>query len=113
MLAVPFLLGQFAVMFVSGMDAQLQGTLAVDAATNCLVVAHATGRLVDVAWPSGWSVAIRDGSVVLLNAVGETMGGVGDAVAVGGGFIPPDKANCVACTKSSMVFAASGEMRLL
>jgi hypothetical protein len=44
---------------------------------------------------------------------GEVVGRVGDAVAVGGGFVPPAEANCTSCTKSSRVFAPSREVRLL
>lgn len=64
------------------------GTLEIDTSTNCLVVRIAVGtgdRLVDVdvAWPPGWSVAIRDGEIVLIDAAGQTARRLGDEVWVG------------------------------
>lgn len=91
---------------VAGLEANLQGTLAVDTSTNCLVVRSA-GRQVDVAWPQGWVVAIRDGDTVLVDATGKSVGKVGADVSVVGGFMPPGRANAVSCTRSKSVFAAS------
>jgi hypothetical protein len=94
---------------ILGYEANLQGTLAIDASTNCLVVRSGEFQF-DVAWPKDWSVAIRDGSVVLVNAAGEAVGRVGEPVSVVGGNVPPAKANSVSCTNSSSVFAANGLM---
>ena len=66
---------------------------------------------VDVAWPPGWSVAIRDGVVALIDATGQTAARVGDEVWVGGGFVTPDQADVVSCTGHDSVFEASGLSR--
>jgi hypothetical protein len=41
------------------MAARLEGVLVVDEAANCLVV-HKAGRHIDVAWPPGFSAAVRE-----------------------------------------------------
>jgi hypothetical protein len=99
----------------AGYQAQLQGTLVVDEITNCLVVRKGTIQVwqVDVAWPQGWSVAVRGSTIVLVDPAGRTFAKVGDRLALAGGYVEPARAHCVSCTKSSRVFAASGEMRLL
>jgi hypothetical protein len=98
---------------VESLMAQLIGTLEIDTSTNCLVVRIAVGtrdRLidVDVAWPPGWSVAVRGGEVVLIDAAGQTIRRLGDEVWVGGGFVDADQANVVSCTGRRQVFVASG-----
>jgi hypothetical protein len=98
---------------LESLQAQLMGTLEVDTSTNCLVVRIAVGpgdRLVDVdvAWPPGWSVAIRDGEIVLIDAAGQTARRLGDEVWVGGGSVDADQAGVVSCTGRKQVFVASG-----
>jgi hypothetical protein len=99
------------------MQAQLIGTLEIDTSTNCLVVRIAVGTAagtgdslvdVDVAWPPGWSVAIRGGEIALIDAAGQTAGRLGDEVWVGGGSVDATRANVVSCTGSKKVFEASG-----
>jgi hypothetical protein len=99
------------------MQAQLIGTLDIDASTNCLVLGKLVNigdiPLVDVAWPAGWSVALRDGIPALLDATGATAGHVGDEVSVGGGFVDVARADVTAaCTGRTHVFVASGLTRL-
>lgn len=93
----------------------MEGTLVVDEITKCLVVLKGTIQVwqVDVAWPQGWKVAVRDSTVALVDPAGRTFAKVGDRLALAGGYVEPAKAHCVSCTNSSRVFAASGEMRLL
>jgi hypothetical protein len=98
---------------VESLMAQLIGTLEIDTSTNCLVVRIAVGtrdRLVDVdvAWPPGWSVAIRDGEIVLIDSAGQTVRRLGDEVWVGGGFIDAARADVVSGTGARHVFVASG-----
>jgi hypothetical protein len=97
--------------------AQLIGTLEIDSATNCLVVRIAVGTAagtgdglvdIDVAWPPGWSLAIRDGEIALIDAAGQTAGRLGDEVWVGGGSVDAARANVVSCTGATDVFLASG-----
>ncbi|MFG1905394.1 hypothetical protein [Kribbella sp. NPDC048928] len=106
------------------LQAQLIGTLKVDAATDWLVlrmeVSAPVGdgrrpmrfeisyQLVDVAWPTGWSTAIRDGEVALIDAMGQTAAHLGDEVSVGGGFVTPEQADAIPCTGHQSVFRASG-----
>jgi hypothetical protein len=97
------------------MQAQLMGVLDIDAATNCVVIRPINiddVKLVDVAWPPGWSVAIRDGEPALLDATGATTAHLGDEVSVGGGFVEVARADAVACTGGTHVFVASGLSRL-
>jgi hypothetical protein len=94
-----------------GMDARLEGMLVVDEAANCLVV-HKAGRHIDVAWPPGFSAAVREGSIVLIDTSGQTVAKLGDTVVLGGGYVPPSAAHATACTGSERVFAASS-LRLL
>jgi hypothetical protein len=94
------------------LQARLLGTLEVDASTNCLVVRTPIGtgagpdRLVDidVAWPPGWSVALRDGTPALIDAAGQLVARPGDEVYVGGGFV--DTADVVSCTGQERIFEA-------
>jgi hypothetical protein len=94
------------------MQAQLMGTLEIDPSTNCLVVRTRNTLvgdvLVDVAWPLGWSVAIRDGEIALIDADGQTTCRLGDEVWAEGGSIDADQANVISCTGSEQVFVASG-----
>jgi len=87
------------------MAARLEGMLVVDEAANCLVVDKA-GRHVDVAWPPGFSAAVRDESIVLIDPSGQTFAKLGDTVVLGGGYIPPSAAHATSCTASKRVFAA-------
>ncbi|MEU4294168.1 hypothetical protein AB0E63_38615 [Kribbella sp. NPDC026596] len=89
------------------MQAQQMGTLEIDPSTNSLVV-RTGDALVDVAWPLGWSVAIRGGEISLIDAAGRTARRLGDEVWVEGGSIDADQAKVVSCTGSKQVFVASG-----
>jgi hypothetical protein len=104
------------------MQAQLIGTLTIDPATNCLVLRISVSNLVDgmivtgdelvdVAWPLGWSVALRDGKPALLDMAGQAVGHPGDEVSVGGGSVATAKANVTSCTGQPHVFVASGLTR--
>jgi hypothetical protein len=95
------------------LQSRLTGTLEIDASTNCLVVRTAEGtpagtRLVDVdvAWPPGWSVALRDGTPGLIDATGQLAARPGDEVAVGGGFKDTTRVGVVSCTGQDWVFEA-------
>ncbi len=89
------------------MQAQLIGILEIDRLTNCLVV-RTGNMLVDVAWPLGWSVAVRAGEIALIDAAGRVVGKLGDEVRVGGGSVDAAQANIVSCTGRTEVFLASG-----
>jgi hypothetical protein len=107
------------------MQARLTGTLAVDAATNCLVL-RAPGdyidelgsvtfidKRIDVAWPFGWTVAVRDNRTALVDAIGQTVAQVGDEVSVGGGSVATADADVISsCTGQDDVFVASELSRL-
>lgn len=88
------------------MAARLEGVLVVDETANCLVVEKA-GRRIDVAWPPGFSVAVRHASIVLSDASGQTVAKLGDTVVVGGGYVSPLAAHATSCTASERVFAAA------
>lgn len=99
------------------MQAGLMGTLEIDASTNCLVVRILVGGGagssetpvdVDVAWPLGWSVAIRNGEIALVDADGQTTRTLGDEVWLEGGSIDAVRANVVSCTGRKEIFVASG-----
>lgn len=89
------------------MQAQLIGTLEIDPSTNCLVV-RTGNTVVDVAWPLGWSVAIRDDEIALIDAAGQTARRLGDEVRAEGGSVDAYRANVVSCTGAKQVFVASG-----
>jgi hypothetical protein len=89
------------------MQSQLIGTLEIERSTNCLVV-RMGNTVVDVAWPLGWSVAIRNGDIALVDAAGQTVRRLGDEVWVGGGSVDADAANVISCTGRKEVFLASG-----
>jgi hypothetical protein len=91
---------------VRNMAARLQGTLTVDETAHCLVVDKA-GRHIDVAWPPGSSVAIRDGSIALIDASGQTVAKLGDTVTLAGGYVPPSAAHTTSCTGSERIFAVA------
>jgi hypothetical protein len=104
------------------LHARLFGTVAIDPSTNCLVLRMPGGklvdgvvvsedRLIDVAWPVGWSVGIRDGKVALIDLAGQVVGYLGDEVSVGGGFVDVATANVVSCTGKQQVFLAFGLTR--
>ena len=96
------------------MQAALPGTLQIDASTNCLVVrspisfAPGVDTLVDidVAWPPGWSVALRDGTPALIDETGQLACRPGDEIAVGGGFEDTSRIGVVSCTGQARVFEA-------
>jgi hypothetical protein len=96
------------------LQAGLPGTLEIDASTNCLVVrtrmgtGAGTGRFVDidVAWPPGWSVALRDGTPALIDATGQLACRPGDEITVGGGFKDTSRMGVVSCTGQARVFEA-------
>ena len=96
------------------LQAQLIGTLGIATSTNCLVVRTPMGtpagpdRLVDidVAWPPGWSVALRDGTPALIDATGQLACRPGDEIAVGGGFEDTTRIGVVSCTGQERVFEA-------
>jgi hypothetical protein len=95
------------------LQARLTGTLEIDTSTNCLVVRTPEGtpagtRLVDVdvAWPPGWSVALRDGTPALIDATGQLAARPGDEIAVGGGFEDTTRIGVVSCTGQDRVFEA-------
>jgi hypothetical protein len=104
--------------------AQLIGILDIDPATNCLVVRHQVGHideslgvafadeLIDVAWPLGSTVAIRDGKPAILDATGQTIAHVGDEVSVGGGRVPTTTAGVVSCAGQDHVFVGHHPRRL-
>ncbi|MEU4394000.1 hypothetical protein [Kribbella sp. NPDC023855] len=97
------------------LQAQLIGTLEIDTSTNCLVVrtpmgtGDGTDRLVDidVAWPQGWSVELRDGTPALIDATGQLACRPGDEIAVGGGFVDIALIDVVSCTGQERIFQAS------
>ena len=112
--AMPGLTIQVRVATVA-MQAALSGTLEIDASTNCLVIrspmsfAPGVDTLVDVdvAWPPGWSVALRDGALALIDATGHVACRLSDEVTVGGGFIEPSRIGVVSCTgRPGRVFEA-------
>jgi hypothetical protein len=95
------------------LQARLAGTLEIDTSTNCLVVRTPEGtpagtRLVDVdvAWPPGWSVALRDGTPALIDATGQLAARPGDEIAVGGGFEDTTRMGVVSCTGQERIFEA-------
>jgi hypothetical protein len=100
------------------LQAQIMGTLAIDTSTDCLTLRTPVGtavgteyRLVDVAWPLGWYVAIRDEAVSLIDAAGHTAARLGDETFVGGGFLTPEQAKVISCMGQERVFQASGALR--
>jgi hypothetical protein len=100
---------------IVALQAQLIGTLEIDTSTNCLVVrtpmstAAGTDSLVDidVAWPPGWSVALRDGTPALIDATGQLACRPGDEITVGGGFKDTTRIGVVSCTGQARIFQAS------
>ncbi|HWD83785.1 MAG TPA: hypothetical protein VG497_33020 [Kribbella sp.] len=111
--ALPGLTVQLKVPTVA-MQAALPGTLEIDASTNCLVVRTrmgtgvGTGRFVDidVAWPPGWSVALRDGTPALIDANGQVACRLGDEITVGGGSKDISRMGILSCTGKGRVFEA-------
>ncbi|MGW1340993.1 hypothetical protein ACWCOV_08045 [Kribbella sp. NPDC002412] len=98
------------------LQAQLIGTLEIHTSTNCLVVRTAITTAVgageslvdfDVAWPPGWSVALRDGTPALIDATGQLACRPGDEIAVGGGFVDIALIDVVSCTGQERIFQAS------
>lgn len=96
--------------------AQLIGILDIDPSTNCLVVRTPVGHidetggitsidtLIDVAWPIGSTIAIRDGKPALVDATGQPVAHVGDEVSVGGGSISTTTAGVISCTGQDHVW---------
>jgi hypothetical protein len=99
---------------IVALQSRLIGTIEIDTSTNCLVVrtpistAVGTHSLVDidVAWPPGWSVALRDGTPALIDATGQLAGRLGDEVDVGGGFVDTAVIDVVSCTGKERIFEA-------
>jgi hypothetical protein len=97
------------------LQAQLIGTLGIDTSTNCLVVRTPMGNAagtdslvdIDVAWPPGWSVALRDGTLALIDATGQLACRPGDEITVGGGFKDTTRIGVVSCTGQARIFQAS------
>jgi hypothetical protein len=97
------------------LQAQLIGTLEIDSSTNCLVVRTPMGTRagpdtlvdIDVAWPPGWSVALRDGTPALIDATGQLACRLGDEITVGGGYVDIARIDVVSCTGQERVFQAS------
>ncbi|MEU4295004.1 hypothetical protein AB0E63_42850 [Kribbella sp. NPDC026596] len=96
------------------LQARLAGTLEIDTSTNCLVVRTPMGTRagtdslvdIDVAWPPGWTVALRDGSPALIDATGQLAGRPGDEIAVTGGFENTTDIGVISCTGKERVFEA-------
>jgi hypothetical protein len=96
---------------VEAMQAQLIGTMEIDASTNCLMF-RAGGTLLEVAWPWGWTVEIRSGEVALVDERGETVCWVGEEISIGGGFMDAGTADIVSCAGRGRVFIASGAVQV-
>lgn len=102
------------------LQAQLIGTLGIDTSTNCLVVLTPMGTRagpdtlvdIDVAWPPGWSVALRDGAPALIDATGQLACRLGDEIAVGGGFEDTTVIGVVSGTGKERVFEANTLRRI-
>jgi hypothetical protein len=96
------------------LHAALSGTLEIDASTNCLVVRSPISTSpgidsladIDVAWPPGWSVALSDGTLALIDATGQVACRLGDEITVGGGFKDTSRMGIVSCTGQGRVFDA-------
>jgi len=96
------------------LQAGLIGTLEIDASTHCLVVRSPISTSpgidslvdIDVAWPPGWSVALRDGTPALIDATGQLACRPGDEITVGGGFKDTSRIGVVSCTGQGRVFEA-------
>jgi hypothetical protein len=93
------------------MAARLEGTLAVDEATNCVVVLIGDWR-VEVAWPPGCSVVVHGDSAAVLDGDGRTIGELGATVVLGGGYISAEAAHTTSRTGSVKVFAVAGSWGL-
>jgi hypothetical protein len=91
--------------------ARREGILAVDEATNCVVVLE-YGHRFEVAWPPGCSMGVRDGVPAILGPDGEVIAKLGDPVVLGGGFVAPDVAHVTSRTGSARVFAIAGRFGL-
>lgn len=91
---------------VRNMAARLPGILVLDETANCLAVAK-NGRHIDVAWPPGWSVALRDGSIAIVDADGQTFAKLGDTVSLGGGYVSAAAAHTTSCLGTERVFAVA------
>lgn len=66
------------------------------------------GHRIDVAWPMGWTTAVRDGTIVLLDAAGKPVAAIGDEVTLSGGYFPPTNVNVIPCTTAPKVFVTNG-----
>jgi hypothetical protein len=100
---------------VVDLQAQLIGALGIDPSTNCLVLVagvNFSDAQLDIAWPPGWTVSIRDGKPALIDATGHTAAELGDEISVGGGFVATTVADVTSCTGRDYVFVASGLSRL-
>jgi hypothetical protein len=93
------------------MQARFTGTVEIDGPTSCLMLRHG-GRLVEVAWPWGWTVEIRSDEVALVDERGETVCWVGEEISIGGGFLDTDPADILSCAGHAQVFIASGSVEV-
>jgi hypothetical protein len=91
--------------------ARLEGVLAVDEATNHVVVLSGDS-LVEVAWPPECSLVSHDGSLAVVDSAGRTVAEVGRTVVLGGGHAGPERAKAVSPTGKARVFAVAGELGL-
>ncbi|MEV6415561.1 hypothetical protein [Kribbella sp. NPDC051718] len=96
---------------VEAMQARLSGTVEIDSSTNCLML-RAGDRLVEVAWPWGWTVEVRLGEVALVDERGETVCWVGEQIAIGGGSVDAGPADVDRCAGHPQVFMASGSVEI-
>ena len=92
--------------------ARREGILAVDEATNCIVLFLVDTSMIEVAWPPGCSVGLRDGVPAVLDPDGATIGRLGDNVVLGGGHMSPEAAHTTSRTGSARVFAVAGRYGL-
>lgn len=90
------------------MAARLEGRLAVDEATNCIVIEKS--HLVEPVWPPGFSIAVRDGSLAVLDRDGNTVAEVGETIALCGGCISAERAHISSRTGRERVFAVADGM---
>ncbi|HET6740819.1 MAG TPA: hypothetical protein VFH76_17865 [Kribbella sp.] len=90
------------------MAARLEGRLAVDEATNCIVVAKS--HLVEPVWPPGFSIAVRDEALAVLDRDGNTVAEVGETIALCGGFVSAERAHASSRMGHGRVFAVAEGM---
>ncbi|TCC38387.1 hypothetical protein [Kribbella speibonae] len=89
------------------MAARREGLLAVDETTNCVVLLD-NNRMIEIAWPPGCAMGVRDGVPAVLDPNGELVGRLGDNVVLGGGHVSPEAAHVTSRTGRTRVFAIAG-----